>query len=82
MLNNGTVFDESMGEAYNKQKGFVGSIVSFDVKLVSKVVNDCVSELTFHYKMVGEDCSVMEFTGKHIQTWDNKKIVREEYFTV
>ena len=82
MLNNGAVFAESMREAYNKQKGFVGSIANFDVKLVSKVVNGSVSELTFHYKIAGEESSVMDFTGKHIQTWKNNKIVREEYFTI
>ena len=82
MLNNGAIFAESMREAYNKQKWFVGSIVNFDVKLVSKTINGSVSELTFHYKMGGEESSVMDFTGKHIQTWKNNKIVREEYFTI
>jgi len=82
MLNNGTVFAESMLEAYDKQKGFVGSIIEFDVKLVSKVVKDNVSELIFHYKMTGADSNLVDFTGKHVQTWKNKKIVREEYFSV
>jgi hypothetical protein len=82
MLNNGTVFAESMREAYDKQNGFVGSIVEFDVKLVSKVITGNVSELTFHYKMTGADSNLVEFTGKHVQTWKNKKIVREEYFSV
>lgn len=82
MLNNGAVFAESMREAYDKQKGFVGSIVEFDVKLISRVVDGAVSELTFHYKMIGSDSSVMDFTGKHIQTWKNNKIVREEYFSI
>jgi hypothetical protein len=82
MLNNGIVFAESMREAYDKQKGFVGSIVDFDVKLISKSVNGFMSELTFHYKMTVADCSLMDFTGKHIQTWKNNKIVREEYFSI
>ena len=70
-----------MRDAYVKQKGFVGSIVEFDVKLISRVVDGAVSELTFHYKMTGSDSSVMDFTGKHIQNWKNNKIVREEYFS-
>ena len=82
MLNNGTVFAESMSEAYDKQKGFVDSIIEFDVKLLSKVVNGNVSELIFHYKMTGVDSNVIDFTGKHVQTWKNNKIVREEYFSV
>jgi hypothetical protein len=82
MLNNGIVFAESMHEAYNKQKGFVDSIVAFDVRLISKVVNGFISELTFHYKMTATDSSVMDFTGKHVQTWKNRKIVREEYFSI
>lgn len=82
MLNNGSIFAESMREAYDKQKGFVGSIVEFDVKLVTKVVIGNVSELTFHYKMTGSDSNIMNFTGKHVQTWKNRKIVREEYFSI
>ncbi|MBQ0756924.1 MAG: hypothetical protein KBT66_16395 [Amphritea sp.] len=82
MLNNGTVFAESMREAYDKQKGFVSKIVEFDVKLVSKVISGDTSELVFHYKMTGADAQVMEFTGKHVQTWKNNKIVREEYFSI
>jgi hypothetical protein len=82
MLNNGTVFAESMHEAYDKQKSFVGSIIKFDVKLVSKVVDGNISELTFHYKMTGSDSNLIDFIGKHVQTWKNNKIVREEYFSV
>ena len=82
MLDNGNVFAESMREAYNKQNGFVGSIIEFDVKLLSKIVTGNVSELTFHYKMIGADSTVIDFTGKHVQTWKSKKIVREEYFSV
>jgi len=31
MLNNGAVFAESMRESYDKQKGFVASVKTFDV---------------------------------------------------
>jgi hypothetical protein len=82
MLNNGSVFAESMRESYDKQKGFVDSVTDFDVKLVSKVINDNISELTFHYRMTFSNSTVNEFTGKHIQTWVDNKIVREEYFSV
>lgn len=34
MLNNGTVFAESMKESYEKQKGFVDSVKEFEVKLL------------------------------------------------
>ncbi len=82
MLNNGTLFAESMREAYDKQKGFVGSVLEFDVNLLSKAITDNVSELTFHYNMTGADSSSIDFTGRHVQTWKNNKIVKEEYFSV
>ncbi len=82
MLNNGTIFAESMRESYNKQKGFVESVAEFDVQLVSKVINDNISELTFQYRMISADSTTSEFTGKHIQTWQDNKIVREEYLSV
>jgi hypothetical protein len=82
MLNNGTVFAESMKESYEKQKGYVGSVKEFDVKLVSSKIEGNVSELVFHYRMTGSDSKINEFTGKHIQTWSNGKIVKEEYFAI
>ena len=82
MLNNGTVFAESMKESYEKQKGFVGSVKEFDVKLLSSKIEGNVSELVFHYKMTGADSKINEFSGKHIQTWKNGKIVKEEYFSI
>ncbi len=82
MLNNGQVFAESMRESYDKQKGFVKSVKEFNVELVSKTITDNVSELIFHYKMIGFDSLVNEFTGKHTQTWENGKIVKEEYVSI
>jgi hypothetical protein len=82
MLNNGTVFAKSMRESYNKQKGFVASVSEFNVMLVSSEITGDTVELTFDYKMTGADSKVTEFTGKHVQTWKNKKIVREEYFSI
>jgi hypothetical protein len=82
MLNNGQVFAESMRESYDKQKGFVESVVEFKVRLVSKKITDNVAELIFHYKMTGFDSKINEFTGKHIQTWKNDKIIKEEYVSI
>ena len=82
MLNNSTVFAKSMQESYDKQKGFVDSVVEFDVKLVSKLITGNIVELVFDYKMTGVDSKVNKFRGKHIQTWINQKIVREEYFSL
>jgi len=82
MLNNGQVFANSMRESYDKQKGFVESVNEFNVKLVSKSIKGNVSELIFHYKMIGSDATLNEFTGKHIQTWVNDKIVKEEYVSI
>lgn len=82
MLNNGAVFASSMRESYNKQKGFVDALETFDVSLVSKLIEGNVSELTFHYKMKGADAKVIDFIGKHVQTWRDNKIIREEYLTV
>lgn len=82
MLNNGTVFAESMRESYDKQKGFVASVKEFDVKLLSLEITNNIAELVFRYKMTGPDSSVNEFTGKHIQIWESGKIVREEYLSI
>ena len=79
MLNNGAIFAESAKEAYDKQKGFVQSIKEFNVKLISKKIENDTSEITFHYKMITADSKVMEFTGKHIQKWKNQKIIKEEF---
>jgi len=32
--------------------------------------------------MTSADLTVSEFTGKHIQTWLNEKIIREEYLSL
>jgi len=82
MLNNGTVFAKSMRESYDKQKGFVSSVKAFDVKLLSSTITSNIAELVFCYKMTGADATINEFTGKHIQTWKNGKIVREEYLSI
>lgn len=82
MLSNGDVFARSMQQAYDKQKGYVGSVVEFDVTLLSRVVAGNVAELTFNYKMTSADASVNCYTGKHVQTWRGDKIIKEEYFSV
>ena len=82
MLNNGSIFAESMRESYDKQKGFVASVKEFDVKLLSSKIRGNIVELTFRYKMTDSDSTINEFTGKHIQTWHNGKIVREEYLSI
>ena len=82
MLNNCNVFAKSMRESYEKQQGFVRSVKAFDVKLVSCDIQDDIAELVFDYKMTGFDASVNTFTGKHIQTWENGKIMREEYLSI
>ncbi len=82
MLSNGNVFAESMREAYDKQKGYVDSVVDFNVKLISKVINGNVAELIFHYKMKGADGKVSEYSGKHIQTWKSGKIINEEFLSL
>ena len=35
MLNNGSLFAESMKESYEKQEGFVAAVQKFDIKLLS-----------------------------------------------
>lgn len=82
MLNNGTIFAESMQEAYDKQKGFVDSVAEFEINLISKKIEGNVSELIFHYKMTANDAKVTEFTGKHTQYWNHQKIVKEEYESI
>ena len=82
MLSNGVVFAQSMREAYDKQKGYVGALTAHEVKLLSSTIDDNMVELTFCYKMTGADAVVNEYTGKHIQTWENGRITREEYFTL
>jgi len=82
MLSNGAVFAQSMQEAYEKQKGFIESVKSFDVTLNSQQIKGDIVELIFNYKIVGENTKLVSFTGKHIQTWKHKKIVKEEYHSI
>jgi len=82
MFSNGDLFAQSMTEAYEIQKGFADSIASVDIQLISQHLKGNISELVFHYKMIGLDETLNEFTGKHIQTWQGNKIIREEYLTV
>lgn len=78
----GELFSQSMSEAYEIQKGFVAAIESIDIQLISQHLNGNISELVFLYKMIGNDETLNEFTGKHIQTWQDNKIIHEEYLTV
>ncbi len=82
MLSNGAVFAQSMQEAYEKQKKFIGSVKSFNVILSSQQIEGDIVELIFNYKIVGENTKLVSFTGKHIQTWKHKKIVKEEYHSI
>jgi len=82
MLSNGSMFAQSMREAYDQQKGFVASIQSSDIQLISQKLTGNMSELVFLYKMIGVDETLNEFTGKHIQTWQGKKIIHEEYLSI
>lgn len=82
MFNNGVIFAESMREAYGKQKGFIEFVKEFEVNLVAKNIADNIVELTFHYRMMDYDSRYTEYTGKHVQTWQDQKIVREEYFSI
>jgi hypothetical protein len=51
-------------------------------EMVSSLFNENVVELTFHYKTTGAGGQVNEFTGKHIQTRQNRKIIKEEYISI
>ena len=51
-------------------------------KLISKKVEDNIAELVFNYKMINSDSVVSKFIGKHIQTWKNGKIIKEEYKSI
>lgn len=82
MMSEGSVFAESMREAYDKQRGLVESIKEAKVKMVSKRIEKNVSELIFHYKMTTKDSETVEFTGKHVQEWDKRKIIKETYQTI
>ena len=82
MLSNGEVFAKSMQESYEKQKAFIDSVQKYDVVLLSSSMAGNISELTFRYTMTGADLKENTFTGRHIQTWKNGKIVKEEYSAI
>jgi hypothetical protein len=46
-------------------------------EMVSSLINENVVELTFHYKMKKAGGQVNEFTSKHIQTWQNQKVIKK-----
>ena len=79
MLNEGEVFARSMRESFDKQKKFVDEIKESRVTLVSKTIEGDVARLTFHYKMTNKKDQSFEFTGEHLQYWQDGKIVKEEY---
>lgn len=41
-----------------------------------------IVELTFCYQMTSSDNKVTTFTGKHVQTWQQGKIIKEEYLSI
>ena len=50
--------------------------------LVSRDLIGNIVELTFDYRVTNADSKIVGFTGKHVQAWENQKIVREEYFSI
>ena len=82
MISDRNIFAKSMREAYDKQKGFVEDLKEFEVKLISQKIEDNMAELIFNYKITNADSVVNEFVGKHIQTWKNDKVIKEEYESI
>lgn len=79
MLSNGDTFASSRQEAMDKQAKFVAAVQKFEINLLSEQVNNDVSELIFDYKMTTENGEKNEFIGKHILSWKNQKIIKEEF---
>jgi len=82
MSSDGNIFAKSMREAYDKQRGFVEAVKEFEVKLISLKIEDNIAELVFNYKITDLDSVVNEFVGRHIQTWESGKIIKEEYKSI
>jgi len=82
MLSDGNIFAKSMIEARDKQKGFIDMVKDFEVKLISQNINDNIVELTFDYKITNIESNINRFQGKHIQTWQDGKIIKEEYESI
>ena len=82
MTSDGNIFAKSMREAYDKQKGFVDGVKEFEVKLISEKIEHNIAVLIFNYKITNADSITNEFVGKHIQTWENGKIIKEEYESI
>ena len=82
MLSNGEPFAESKTEAYSKQKIFLETITSFEVRLTSQTHNADSIELIFSYAFTDTNSQAICFTGKHTQRWDDGKIFREDFETI
>ncbi len=82
MTSNGDLFASSKSEAYDKQKPFVENIREFDVSLKYKEIADNMATLVFSYKMTTKELKQICFTGKHIQTWKEGRIIREAFETL
>ncbi len=82
MLNNGIIFAKNKNEAYVKYEVFESTIKDFDIELCSKKIVGNVSELIFNYKLTNINNVTYEFIGKHLQTWEELKITREEYISL
>ena len=82
MRSNGEDFATSREEAYAKQKPYVDSIAAFIITLLSKEIKGDIAEITFHYDITTIENKNFVFTGKHIQTWKDGKIITEDYVMV
>ena len=82
MLNNGIIFAQNKKEAYLRYKVLEVTIKDFDIELCSKKIVGNVSELIFNYKLTNINDVKYEFVGKHLQTWEDLKIIREEYISL
>ncbi|PHR73063.1 MAG: hypothetical protein COA66_04500 [Arcobacter sp.] len=82
MLNNGIIFAQNRNEAYLRYIVLETTIKKFDIELRSKKIVGNVSELIFNYKLTNINDLTHEFVGKHLQTWENLKIIREEYISM
>ena len=82
MISNGTSFANSRQSAIDNQKGYIDSVDTFDITLISKEIDHAEVTLVFHYKMICKDGVALDFTGEHVQTWENNKIIKEIYTTL
>lgn len=73
----------TVGKEANRKRelAFFSSITDFrGAKVLNKAVGDNISYVTWHFDYTHRDWGVRNYTQVSVQTWEEGKIVKEQFF--